>query len=126
MSEFILRQAENSNSIQRTFPFYAVYPALSLFGRASHLDPQSSSVTVNGYLWQRSLALCEHIQMPVQVPSSRERTSESEQKRQQKNLALIRLLESWREGDEEEQQNTLAYLRRALDEERPSDRKLFG
>ena len=43
----------------------------------------------------------------------------------QKNHALIQLLKSWREGDEEEQRNTWEYLRQALDEDRLSERKLF-
>jgi hypothetical protein len=43
----------------------------------------------------------------------------------QKNQAAIRLLRSWRTGDEEEQQETLAYLKQVLDEDRLSDRKLF-
>jgi len=43
----------------------------------------------------------------------------------QKNHALIQLLKSWREGDEEEQRNTWEYLKQALDEDPLSDRKLF-
>ncbi len=42
--------------------------------------------------------------------------------------AAIRLLQSWREGDKEdrrEQQETWEFLKRALDEDRPSHRKLF-
>jgi hypothetical protein len=38
------------------------------------------------------------------------------------------LLQSWREGDEadrREQQETWEFLERALDEDRPSHRKLF-
>jgi hypothetical protein len=42
-----------------------------------------------------------------------------------KNQALIQLLRSWREGDEQEQRNTWEYLKQALDEERLSERKLF-
>lgn len=37
----------------------------------------------------------------------------------------IELLRSLREGDEEEQRETGEYLIRALDEDRPSYRKLF-
>jgi len=37
----------------------------------------------------------------------------------------IQLLKAWAEGDEEEQKETWRYLRRALDEDRPSSRKLF-
>ncbi len=40
----------------------------------------------------------------------------------------IRLLQSWREGGEadgREQQETWEFLKRALDEDRPSHRKLF-
>ncbi len=43
----------------------------------------------------------------------------------QKNRALIQLLRSWREGDEQEQKNTWEYLKQALDEDRSSERKLF-
>ena len=47
----------------------------------------------------------------------------------QKNQALIQLLRSWREDDDEEdareQRETWEYLRRVLDEDRLSDRKLF-
>ena len=44
----------------------------------------------------------------------------------EKNRALAATLESWmRDGDEEEQRETLECLMRALDEDRLSDRKLF-
>ncbi|MDQ6659556.1 MAG: hypothetical protein M3Z24_01160 [Chloroflexota bacterium] len=43
----------------------------------------------------------------------------------QRNDALIQLLRSWREGDEQEQRDTWKYLQHALDEDRLSDRKLF-
>ncbi|MFN8497075.1 MAG: hypothetical protein U0641_04405 [Anaerolineae bacterium] len=42
-----------------------------------------------------------------------------------KTVALIRLLDSWAEGNEREQKETWAYLERVLNEDRPSDRKLF-
>ena len=44
------------------------------------------------------------------------------------NHAAIELLRSWREGDEydeEEMRTTWEYLKQTLDEDRPSDRKLF-
>lgn len=43
----------------------------------------------------------------------------------QKNRAAIELLRSWRQGDAQEQRETLAYLKRVLDEDRLSDRKRF-
>lgn len=36
------------------------------------------------------------------------------------------LLESWFDEDEQEQHDTLEALKKALDEDRPSDRKLFA
>jgi hypothetical protein len=39
--------------------------------------------------------------------------------------AAIQMLESWCQGDEKEQTETWNYLRRILDEDRLSDRKLF-
>ncbi len=48
------------------------------------------------------------------------------QEREQSNHAVLRLIESWcRPEDEQEQRATLADLKRALDEDRPADRKLF-
>ena len=48
------------------------------------------------------------------------------QKQREKNQALIRLLQSWRESDDAaEQRETLAYLMQAIDEDRLSERKLF-
>jgi hypothetical protein len=38
---------------------------------------------------------------------------------------LIELLRSWQEGDAEEQRETWEFLKAALDEDRPSRRKLF-
>ena len=43
----------------------------------------------------------------------------------ERRIALIQLLTSWREGDEQEQRETLEYLVQMLDEDRLSDRKLF-
>jgi predicted DNA-binding antitoxin AbrB/MazE fold protein len=40
--------------------------------------------------------------------------------------AAIQLLNSWLEGDEQEQKETWLFLKRALDEDRPSNRKLFS
>jgi hypothetical protein len=46
-------------------------------------------------------------------------------RRIQQNHAAIRLLEAWQTGDAAEQGATWDFLRQALDEDRPSDRKLF-
>ena len=54
------------------------------------------------------------------VAKEREQTQQM-----RKNQAAIELLRSWRQGDEQEQRETLAYLKRVLDEDRLSDRKLF-
>jgi hypothetical protein len=48
------------------------------------------------------------------------------EERIQKNQAAIELLQSWEEeGDEQEQTETWEYLRKALDEDRLSNRPLF-
>jgi hypothetical protein len=49
-------------------------------------------------------------------------TTESEAGRIQ---SALRSLKTLLEGDEEEQRETFAYLKEALDEDRPSERKLF-
>ena len=38
---------------------------------------------------------------------------------------ILQALDTLLEGDEEEQRETFAYLKKALDEDRPSSRKLF-
>lgn len=46
--------------------------------------------------------------------------------RERSNQAVFRLLANWCEpGEEHEQRETLEELKRALDEDRPSGRKLF-
>jgi hypothetical protein len=57
-------------------------------------------------------------------------TSQSDQailrERERRNQDVLQLLQSWvDEGDEEEQRETLAYLKQALDEDRSSSRRLF-
>jgi len=46
--------------------------------------------------------------------------------RQRHSAAAIKLLQSWEaEGDEQEQRETLAYIKQAVDESRPGQRKHF-
>ena len=46
--------------------------------------------------------------------------------RERRDQAVFQLLQSWvDEGDEEEQQQSLAYLKQALDADRSSSRRLF-
>jgi hypothetical protein len=52
-----------------------------------------------------------------------------EQQRQEQiriNQAVIDLLNTWEQEDTEEQRETLEYLMQALDQDRPSSRKLFS
>jgi hypothetical protein len=56
-------------------------------------------------------------------PSSDEAILEE---RERPNQAVLRLLANWSEpGEEQEQREALDELKRALDEDRPSGRKLF-
>lgn len=83
-------------------------------------DLQSSSVTPNGFLWWQKLA-----QSPLSISQSDLNELRQRAVQAQKNQALIQLLRSWREGDEQEQKDTWEYLKQALDEDRLSERKLF-
>ena len=48
------------------------------------------------------------------------------EERARKNAAAIAVLRSFLEGDEREQRETFEFLKKALDEDRPSYRKLFA
>lgn len=42
-----------------------------------------------------------------------------------KNKSAIKMIDVWLAGDEKEQKETFEYLKKAIDEDRLSDRKLF-
>lgn len=86
-----------------------------------NLEWPSSSVTLVGNLWQQAMVNTENNELFL---AKKDATSKSVSQRQ-KNADLLRLLNSWREGDEQEQCETLEYLRKSLDEDRFSNRKLF-
>ncbi len=67
----------------------------------------------------------------MQQPSTHANEPDAEQRETQRqeqirrNQALIDLLNEWDQEDAEEQRETLEFLMKALDEDRPSYRKLF-
>ena len=58
----------------------------------------------------------------VTIPAEAEEQREQQMRR---NQAVIDLLNSWDDDDPEEQRETWAFLKQALDEDRLSYRKLF-
>jgi hypothetical protein len=54
--------------------------------------------------------------------------SESDERaeRIRRNRRAVALLRKWRGADEDEQRETWEFLKKALDEDRPSGRKLFA
>ena len=60
--------------------------------------------------------------LPLEMPGPREPLRPSKPD----PSALARLLEEWMHGDETEQQETFAVLRRSLDEDRPEGYKLLS
>ena len=126
MSSMILRSINNSRAAHE--PFIGAVGTGTPFSALSHFlqETQSSSVTPSGSLWLRTLArlACEppraESQSEIEKQEPPQNTAQS-----QRNSALIQLLRSWREGDEQEQRSTWEYLRQALDEDRLSERKLF-
>lgn len=53
-------------------------------------------------------------------------TTQLDTQEQQNREQAIKLLQSWREDDEQEQKETWEYLKQALEQDRLSDRKLFS
>ncbi len=126
MSSTFLRSINNSRATHE--PFIGASVTGTPFSALSHSlqEMQSSSVTPSGFLWLQTLERLAY--KPTRMASQ----SEIEKKefpqsaaQSQKNRALIQLLRSWREGDEQEQRSTWEYLKQALDEDRLSERKLF-
>lgn len=126
MNSMILRSIINSRAAYE--PFIGAFGTGMPFSGLSHSlqEAQSSSVTPSGSVWLQTLARLAY------EPSRALSRSEIGNKelpqsviQSQKNHALIQLLKSWREGDEQEQRSTWEYLKQALDEDRLSERKLF-
>ncbi len=126
MSSMIFTSISNSRAAHE--PFIGTFGTGMPFSGLSHSlqEAQSSSVTSSGSLWLQTLARLAY------EPSRAAYRNEIEYKahpqsatQSEKNRALIQLLRSWREGDEQEQHSTWEYLKRALDEDRLSERKLF-
>ena len=126
MSSMILRSIINSRAAHE--PFIGAFGTGTPFSGLSHSlrETQSSSVTPSGSLWLQTLARLAY-EPPRTVSQSEIKNKELPQSatQSQKNRALIQLLRSWREGDEQEQRSTWEYLKQALDEDRLSERKLF-
>ncbi len=67
------------------------------------------------------------MQQPI-TPAPDLTDAEREARRQeqiQRNQAALEMLDEWDQEDPEEQRETWEYLKRVLDEDRPSYRKLF-
>ena len=126
MSSMILRSIINSRAAHE--PFIGAFGNGTPFSGLSHSlqETQSSSVTPSGSLWLQTLARLAY-EPPRTASQSEIENKELPQSaaQSQKNSALIQLLRSWREGDEQEQRSTWEYLKQALDEDRLSERKLF-
>ncbi len=127
MNSIFLSSINNSRAAYEPFISASAYGTrFSWFSRSLEEERQSSSVTQSGLLWLQALARIAY-ENPLTVSQSEIEEKELPQSiaPSQKNAALIQMLRSWREGDEQEQRNTWEYLKRALDEDRLSERKLF-
>ncbi len=118
MSSMILRSIINSRAAHE--PFIGAFGTGTPFSGLSHSlrETQSSSVTPSGSLWLQTLARLAY-EPPRTASQSEIENKELPQSaaQSQKNRALIQLLRSWRDGDEQEQRSTWEYLKQALDED---------
>lgn len=126
MNSIFLSSINNSRAAYEPFISASAYGMRFSWFSSSSDELQSSSVTSSGWLWLQALA---RIAYENPLTGSQREIEEKELPQSiapsQKNAALIQLLRSWREGDEQEQRNTWEYLKQALDEDRLSERKLF-
>jgi hypothetical protein len=122
MSTAYPRNVANSQATYEYFAKAGVTGEAFSRGLQSLPEMQSSSVTLSGSLWQETLMRLAPMASENEIKrDASTHNSMSSQKKQ----ALLELLRSWREGDEEEQRSTWEYLKRVLDEDRLSERKLF-
>jgi|SRR5450755_702643 hypothetical protein len=124
MSGMNLRGIVNSQAAYE--PFIGTFGTVTPFSGLSHSlqETQSSSVTPSGSLWLQTLARLAY-ESPHTASQSENKELSQSAAQSQKSRALIQLLRSWREGDEQEQRTTWEYLKHAIDEDRLSERKLF-
>ncbi len=126
MNSIVLSNINNTRAVYE--PFLGASGNGMPFSVSSHSleKMQSSSVTPSGFLWLQTLARMafENHQATSQREIEKKGLPQSIAQIQ-KNRALIQLLRSWREGDEQEQRSTWEYLKQVLDEDRLSERKLF-
>jgi hypothetical protein len=123
MNNNVQRHMSNSGAV--TVPDYQ-YNNRSPLPTSSQYknETQSASVTLSGSLWHKRLEeLANEHTLVSSLYNSDELKLDILQAK--KNQALIQLLRSWREGDEQEQRSTLEYLKHAIDEDRTSNRKIF-
>ncbi|MEG4234673.1 hypothetical protein QUA40_21595 [Microcoleus sp. Pol11C3] len=77
-------------------------------------------------LFRETVTVKPGLSEPAETPEQIDITKLSLEERIQRNQGAIELLRSWiEEGDEQEQTETAEYLRKALDEDRLSNRPLF-
>ena len=126
MNSIFLSSINNSRAAYEPFIGASAY-GTTFAGFSDYLEEtQSSSVTPGGFLWLRTLArMAYENHLTISQSEIEKKGLPQSITPSQKKRALIQLLRSWREGDEQEQRNTWEYLRQALDEDRLSERKLF-
>ena|SRR5579859_3145012 len=127
MNDFYTHYSHNSSAIHESITPYSASTAFIPATLNYQTELQSASVTVNGYLWKQKLVSLDNINtQAIPIDLLKEMKARLSNERLQRKRDLIQLLKSWREGDKQEQHETLEYLKQALDEDRFSDRKLFG
>jgi len=88
---------------------------------------QSRAVSPSGFLWLQIMpAILRESRQVVSWSSLVADEWKARIEQAHRNRHAIELLRSWRRGDKRDQEDTWLYLRKALDEHRLSDRKLFN
>src|SRR5712692_4093903 len=105
MSSIFPSSISNSSAAFEPFIDVSGYHVMPFSVSSRYLEEmQSSSVTSEGFLWLQALARIAY-ENPPTIPQNDLNKREFGQgiAQPQKKRALIQLLRSWREGDEEEQ-----------------------
>lgn len=127
MSEYAMTQRGSSRAVGRAWPVMSGDENLFVLSLGRPSEVQSVALSPSGSLWLRVAERMRRDRDPV-ISSALLLSAPflGMPHRILVNEPAVKLLDSWRAGDEQEQRETWTFLKQALDRDRLGYRKLFS